>query len=144
MDQQSVPSPQRRNFLLLMLAGVGSALGAMAAWPLLKFLSPSGSGGGSTQVKIAKEKIPLGGAYFFDYRGRPAVLLEPKPGEYVALTAVCTHLGCIVKWHKDQQKFICPCHGGQFSAEGDVLKGPPPAPLESYQVSLDGDQVVVG
>jgi len=145
MDQnQLLPSGQRRNFLLVLLGGAGAALAAMAGWPVLRFLSPQSGAGGSTKVEIPRDKIAIGGAHFFDYQGRPAVLLQPKPGEFVALTAVCTHLGCIVKWQDAIQEFLCPCHGGRFSTDGTVLGGPPPSPLQTYPVALSGDQVVVG
>jgi len=144
MNQHSLPSGQRRGFLLMLLAGVGTALAAMAGWPILKFLSPRSGGGGGSKVEIPRDKVAIGGAHFFDYQGRPAVLLEPKPGEFIALTAVCTHLGCIVKWQQDKQEFLCPCHGGRFSTDGKVLGGPPPSPLKTYPVSLNGDQLVVG
>jgi Rieske Fe-S protein len=46
----------------------------------------------------------------------------------LAISAGCTHLGCIVTWDEGQQIFKCPCHDGRFDAEGNVLSGPPPAP----------------
>jgi len=144
MEEQSVSPPQRRRFLLVLLGGVGAVLGVMGGWPLLRYLSPSSGGDAGGQVKIAKAQVPLGGAHFFDYQGRPAVLLQPHPGEYRALTAVCTHLGCIVKWVDGKQEFLCPCHGGRFSPEGAVLGGPPPAPLKSFPVTLAGDQILIG
>jgi nitrite reductase/ring-hydroxylating ferredoxin subunit len=53
----------------------------------------------------------------------------------VALSAVCTHLGCVVAWQDQAGEFLCPCHGGRFSADGQVLGGPPPKPLETLLVS---------
>lgn len=80
----------------------------------------------------------------FSFNGRPAVLLQKAPGEFVAMSAVCTHLGCIVKWVEADQELLCPCHGGRFSTEGVVIGGPPPAPLELYPVSLQDDQILIG
>ena len=76
--------------------------------------------------------------------GHPAVVIQPSAGQFIALTAVCTHLGCIVKWEKDQEDFLCPCHGGRYSPEGKVLAGPPPKPLETYAVTVQGDTILVG
>jgi len=140
----SPPSAGRRNLLLAMLAGIGAALTAMAGWPLLRFLAPSGSNEGTGSVEISRAGLKPGSAHFFEYQGRPAVLLQPQPGEFVALTAVCTHLGCIVKWVKDQQLLVCPCHGGRFSVDGNVVSGPPPSPLKSYPVAVNADTVIVG
>jgi cytochrome b6-f complex iron-sulfur subunit len=72
------------------------------------------------------------------------VVLQSAPGEFVALSAVCTHLGCVVAWQEQAGEFLCPCHGGRFSAAGQVLGGPPPAPLETLAVELDGDQLKIG
>lgn len=144
MESNSPPQTTRRNILLVLLGGVGAALAALAGWPLLRFFSPTGSGGAGTQIKIPRADLKPGSAHFFDYEGRPAVLLQPQPGEFVAMTAVCTHLGCIVKWVEAKQEFLCPCHGGRFSSAGKVLGGPPPSPLQTYPVAIVGDQVVVG
>jgi len=144
MTQNDLPSSQRRTFLTVLLAGLGAVLAAMAGWPVIRFLSPGDTGGADVKVTLPRDKVPVGGAEFIDFRGRPAVVLQPKPGEFVALTAVCTHLGCIVKWVNEKQEFLCPCHGGRFSSSGQVLGGPPPKPLESFEVGLDGDQLVIG
>jgi len=86
----------------------------------------------------------IGGAHFFAYQGRPAVVVQPRAGEFVALNAVCTHLGCIVKWQNDTQDFLCPCHAGRFSSTGQVLGGPPPSALDLYTVTIDGDDLLIG
>ena len=54
-------------------------------------------------------------------------------GAFQVLSSVCPHLGCSVAWHEDQSKFICPCHGGQFSADGKRISGPPPRGLDSLE-----------
>lgn len=144
MPENSLPPDQRRRYLLVLLGAVGSALAALSAWPLVRFFMPRDTAGGGSAIEIPRNKVPAGSAHFFDFRGRPAVLLQPRSGEFIALTAVCTHLGCIVKWQVDQQEFLCPCHGGRFSVDGMVLGGPPPSPLETFPVALKGDHIVVG
>ncbi|PLX79392.1 MAG: cytochrome B6 [Desulfuromonas sp.] len=144
MPEKTLPPDQRRRYLLAMLGAVGGALAAMGAWPLVRFFMPRDTGGAGSAIEIPRKDVPPGSAHFFDYRGRPAVLLQPRSGEFLALTAVCTHLGCIVKWQDDVGEFLCPCHGGRFSLDGAVLGGPPPAPLETFPVTLKGDQIVIG
>jgi cytochrome b6-f complex iron-sulfur subunit len=53
-----------------------------------------------------------------------------------ALSAVCTHLGCITRWQPDRNIIACPCHGSQFTIAGDVIAGPAPRPLRWLQMSL--------
>lgn len=52
------------------------------------------------------------------------------------MSAICPHLGCSVAWHPDQQKFVCPCHGGQFKPDGEHISGPPPRRLDCLQTRI--------
>ncbi len=144
MSDLNVGEPQRRKFLAVMLGLVGMALAGMSVWPIFRYLSPGGGAKDAGKVQISKSQVPVGSAHMFSFNGRPAVLLQKKPGEFIALSAVCTHLGCIVKWVEADQLLLCPCHGGRFSSEGTVLGGPPPSPLELYPVSLQDDQILIG
>lgn len=55
-----------------------------------------------------------------------------------AVSAVCTHLGCIVA-HTEQEGFACPCHGSKFREDGAVIGGPAPTGLPWLEVSLSPD-----
>ena len=140
----NVSPPQRRKFLFTMLGGLGALIGAASAWPVFRFLSPIAADSSGDKVVVARSDVVRGKAHFFQYHGKPAVLLQPAPGEFVGLSAVCTHLGCVVAWQEQAGEFLCPCHGGRFSSAGQVLGGPPPAPLETLVVELDGDQLKIG
>lgn len=61
-----------------------------------------------------------------------------------ALSAVCTHLGCITRYQPDRNIIACPCHGSKFTISGDVIAGPAPRPLRWLQMalSLRGDLIV--
>ncbi len=63
---------------------------------------------------------------------------------WVALSPVCTHLGCMVNYNRIKKEFICPCHGGRYSIEGEVLGGPPPQGLTKLPLRIDNDKVYVG
>ena len=144
MEDNSISPDRRRFFLTILLGGVGAALAGLAAWPVWTYLAPRKGAGAGEKVKVPREKVPIGQAHFFTFQGHPAVVVQPSAGKYIALTAVCTHLGCIVKWEADKEDFLCPCHGGRYSPDGQVTAGPPPKPLESYPVAIQGDQVVIG
>lgn len=144
MTETSGDSSERRTFLGIMLGGIGLLISAAAAWPVWRFLAPSTDAGKLEKVKISRTEVPMGGAHFFSFHGKPAVVLQVTPGQFTALSAVCTHLGCVVKWVPEKSEFLCPCHAGRYSAEGKVLAGPPPSPLEVLPVSLADDQIQVG
>ncbi len=62
-------------------------------------------------------------------------LARTLDGALVARSAACTHAGCVVGWNHAEQSWDCPCHGGRFTPGGDILHGPPAAPLK--EVDLD-------
>jgi Rieske Fe-S protein len=71
-------------------------------------------------------------------RARGTVFLVWDGAQQVrALSATCTHLGCQVRWDASDEKFRCPCHGGVFGADGAVLEGPPPRPLDVIEARVD-------
>lgn len=146
MSEAPLPSPlsQRRTFLLAIAGSLSALLAVAAGWPLLRFLAPVSADGGEETVSVPRATVKAGTAHFFQYRGKPAMVLQAKPGAYVALSAVCTHLGCVVQWQEEKGEFLCPCHGGRFSSAGAVLGGPPPRPLETLPVVVDGDQLRIG
>jgi len=62
----------------------------------------------------------------------------------IALSTVCTHLGCTPNWQETERKFKCPCHGSGFRASGINFEGPAPRPLERYKINLGNDgQIIV-
>lgn len=83
----------------------------------------------------------------------PGVYLQYQPlgvwivrlsnGHLVALSTICTHLGCIPNWLATDQKFKCPCHGSGFYQDGVNFEGPAPRPLERFRIYLEGDVVMV-
>jgi cytochrome b6-f complex iron-sulfur subunit len=61
--------------------------------------------------------------------------------ENFGLNAVCTHLGCVVPWNDNLNKFACPCHGSQYNAQGKVVRGPAPLSLALAHVDITDDIV---
>lgn len=134
----------RRTFLTACLGALGIAGLGATLYPLLRYLAPSQGAGKKQKLTFQLSDIPEGGAKYFELNGIAAVLVQPKGGPVTAFSAVCTHLGCIVQWQKGQDRFLCPCHGGLFSAQGTVLSGPPPKPLEKLPVVVQGTTVTIG
>ena len=70
-------------------------------------------------------------------------VLTDNGREFVAMSNICTHLGCRVRWIDDQQQFFCPCHNASFDEAGNVVEGPPPRPLDRYEVNVENDQLYI-
>lgn len=70
-------------------------------------------------------------------------VLTENGRDYVAMSNVCTHLACRVRWIDDQSQFFCPCHNAVFDKKGEVLDGPPPRPLSRYEVKVEDGQLFV-
>lgn len=64
--------------------------------------------------------------------------------DFICMSNICTHLGCRVRWIPDREQFLSPCHNGIFDKEGYVVSGPPPRPLDRYEVKVEDDQIYIG
>ena len=70
--------------------------------------------------------------------------LEEDPGEYIAISTRCVHLGCPVRYVEAAGNFICPCHGGVYDFQGKVIGGPPVRPLDRFQTRVTNGKVELG
>jgi cytochrome b6-f complex iron-sulfur subunit len=134
----------RRRFFKLLASLLGlSALGAFL-YPLMRFLTPLQPTTAAKKVKVPLKDIPVGMTKDLVIRGVPAIIIHTNDKGYIALSRVCTHLGCLVNYHKERQVLICPCHAGMYDLEGNVISGPPPRPLERFTVQVKGNDIVIG
>jgi cytochrome b6-f complex iron-sulfur subunit len=136
----------RRGFLKYVLLGVsGAAVAGGVIAPIIAYLWPprqaAAAGGGPVNVGSTAD-LPVGKGQVYSVAGKPVLVIHATDG-FHALSATCTHLGCIVFWDEQRQVAACPCHAGFFTVNGDVISGPPPSPLPVYQVQVQGDQIYV-
>jgi cytochrome b6-f complex iron-sulfur subunit len=134
---------KRRSFLKLLTSLLGlSALGAFL-YPLFRFLLPVETGARVRAIEVPKSELPIGGTKDLMIGVTPTILVNTKDKGFLAFSKVCTHLGCLVKYDKERQVFICPCHAGIFDLEGKVVSGPPPKPLSKFSVRVEGNNLVI-
>jgi len=136
----------RRGFLKYVLVAFSSlATAAGVLTPIIAYLWPpkqaANAAGGRVAVASVSE-LPIGKGGVFSVRNKAVIVIHTAEG-YHALSAVCTHLGCIVAWNEQKQVIACPCHDAFFNTNGAVVSGPPPAPLPTYRVQVEGDQIYV-
>ena len=138
----------RRAFLAIAgVAGIGYA--AALAYPVYRYLaSPSEmalSAAAVTEVTLKDaQKLAPGSAVMFKFGPAPGVLIHHEDGRWIALSAVCSHLGCTVQYEPQMDRIHCACHGGVYNAyTGANVSGPPPKPLTLYKVAVNETGVVV-
>jgi cytochrome b6-f complex iron-sulfur subunit len=135
---------KRRSFLKAVLAFLGATSVASFLYPLSRYLAPPASTENSRILLIAKREIPLGDAKEIVFNGVPAVIVN-RPGKgLIAVSRVCTHLGCLVQYDKENKTLLCPCHAGVYDLEGNIVSGPPPKPLQKLPLRVEGETIVIG
>jgi cytochrome b6-f complex iron-sulfur subunit len=136
---------KRRNFIDVFFGGSLLATIAAFVYPVVRYVLPS-KRTGVIQNSVAAAKageLPPNAAKIFKFGSAPAVLVNTAEGTLVALSAVCTHLTCTVRYDGETGTLFCPCHNGRFDLNGNVLSGPPPRPLETYTVEVSGPDIIV-
>jgi len=78
--------------------------------------------------------IPRGEGRLLRSRGKMLAVFRDDTNALHARSAVCTHLGCYVRWNSSEGSWDCPCHGSRFAPNGSVLNGPATHALESAEL----------
>lgn len=153
-----VPGMGRRQFMNLLTFGTITGVAAGALYPVIKYFIPpsSGGAGGGVTAKDALGNDIVASEFIASHKPGERALAQGLKGDptYIVVTddaaiasyginAVCTHLGCVVPWNASENKFICPCHGSQYNAEGKVVRGPAPLSLALAQADVTDDGKVV-
>jgi cytochrome b6-f complex iron-sulfur subunit len=129
----------------ILLGGGFLASLASFVYPVLRYLVPPAVADlGADEVVAGKAgEIKPNSSKIFRFGTRPALLVVTADGEYRALSAICTHLACTVQYRSDLREIWCACHNGIYDLNGRNVSGPPPRPLEQFQVHVRGDEIIV-
>ncbi|MBI5091808.1 MAG: Rieske (2Fe-2S) protein [Candidatus Hydrogenedentes bacterium] len=137
----------RRGFVKAGIGAMSVCYVGAVAYPVYRYLAAPAKRAEETakisQIALPMDKLPPAGtALTFMFGSRPALLIHLADGTKVCLDAVCTHLGCTVKFETDLQRIHCACHGGVYDARtGKNVSGPPPKPLKPYKVEFANGQI---
>lgn len=136
---------ERRHFLEIFLgAGVLASLVSFL-YPVLRYVIPPPNSdlGANTALAAKVGDLAANSGKIFRFGAHPALLVRTDHDEYLAFTAVCTHLGCTVEYRPDLHEIWCPCHNGKYDLHGRNISGPPPRPLETFDVHVQGKDIYV-
>ncbi len=70
-------------------------------------------------------------------------VLTENGRDFLAMSNICTHLGCRIRWIDDREEFFCPCHNGVFDKDGQIISGPVPRPLDRFETKVENGQLFV-
>jgi len=136
----------RRRFLAWLSRAFLGLWGLGAAGVVGAYLNPRGE-----ETRIAQrtvrvgplDEMRIGEARLVRHGATPFYIVRLDAQRVIALSAVCTHVRCILDYDRTRQGLVCPCHDGRFDLAGKVLSGPPPKPLPSYSVAIRAGEVYV-
>ncbi len=135
---------KRRDFLKSLFHLLGLSTIASFVYPAIKFIAPVKVSAKFKPVELDVKLIPAGEVYKTTFMDIPIIVIHhPKKG-FIALSRVCTHLGCLVDYDRSESKLICPCHGANFTVEGRVISGPPPKPLQRVPLIVKNNRIIIG
>ena len=170
--EQKKETSERRDFLFTASYALGAVGVGAAVWPLIDQMNPDASVKALATTEIDISTIELGKTITVLWRGKPVFirrrtqeeiskaqnvnleeLKDPqkdedrvKKSEWLIMTGVCTHLGCVPLGEKgDFGGWFCPCHGSHYDTSGRIRKGPAPTNLEipKYEF-VDNNTIKIG
>ena len=74
-------------------------------------------------------ELKAGNGTIIKSRGKKVAAYRTTTGKVLKVSAVCTHMGCLVRWNPAESTWDCPCHGSRFKPAGEVIAGPAEEPL---------------
>jgi len=152
--------PGRRRFLGWVIGGIGGFVATAVGIPAIGALVGSAAGRQSQltvrlgkladypvgQPKLAQFTLTRTDGWVRTLESRAVWVVRTGDQVVTAFNGRCTHLGCAYSWttaEPHSEQFVCPCHDGVFALDGTVAGGPPPRPLDTLPVQVDGETVVI-
>jgi menaquinol-cytochrome c reductase iron-sulfur subunit len=151
MDKLPAPKISRRQFMTATIYAIGGLIGVAVGVPAIEYIiGPALTKNSQNWIRLGPiGKIELNTPTLFkttvenqtgwiSSQEEISVYVLTEDGQtYTAMSNVCTHLGCRVRWIPEESKFNCPCHNGVYARDGSVISGPPPRPLDRFQTKVE-------
>jgi cytochrome b6-f complex iron-sulfur subunit len=127
----------RRDFLNQIILGALGITGLGSVAITYQYLSPNVLFEPAAQFRAGTPDLyPM---HSVTYLQEQQVYIVRMPEGFYAVSAVCTHLGCVTQWKSEVEMIACPCHGSKFKPDGTKIEGPAPRPLPHFAISLTAD-----
>ena len=148
----------RRNFMQTAIWGIGGLIGIGFGAPAIAYIAGPALKNQQVQAWMRlgpTSKVELGTPTLFSFTIQTQTgwilnseeisvyVLSTDGRSFIAMSNICTHLGCHIRWITEQNHFFCPCHNGVFDKSGNVVSGPPPRPLTRYDVKVENGELFV-
>lgn len=148
----------RRHFLGLGIGVIAASVIASLGWSGTRYaLTPAlAKKSSSTAVNLgsvdsftvnepqdASYDATVVDGWYVQSEKKAAWVVKKSADKFDVFDPHCTHLGCAYHWDKDSKSFKCPCHGGVFDINGNVLAGPPPRPLIKLNYRIQDGQLFI-
>ena len=145
MKENDKNTGSRRSFLesaWKYLGAIALAEGMLVSFTFFRSRKPEGKIAGRNLRSVASlSDIPPG--TIMPFRSGRFYLVRMEDGGLMAVSMICSHLGCTVNWDAAEKVFKCPCHSSSFDRLGNVIKSPATSALNYYRVTVDKGQVMV-
>jgi len=158
MDKSFSNQLNRRDFVKVVTAIVGTVIGTVIGLPVVGYLISPALRKPEAEAWVplgSVKEIPPGVPKFYSFTRKTTNGWENTVTSYGVFAVrkdeaslrvfsnICTHLGCHVAWHADLQHYVSPCHNGHFDLYGNNISGPPPRPLDEYQTKVEDGKFFV-
>lgn len=158
MSDENEKLLQRRQFMKMTTWVIAAFIGAGIAVPSWIYIIGSSLGqqneeqwlplGSTSKIEpgtptLFKAKIQRQTGWITSEEDVSVYVLTEDKRSFIAMSNICTHLGCRVRWSTQGEQFFCPCHNGFFDKQGNVISGPPPRPLDRYPIKVDGESLLI-
>ena len=145
VDDLKAPTPDaeldRREALGKITGAAFAIAGLGTGVTTVRYLRPNVLFEPPTRFAVGRtEDIPVGTLVVLP--DQQLYLAHSEEG-FFAVSAVCTHLGCMTRYLSADDQIFCPCHGSRFATDGTVIAGPAPLPLKRFHLSVSDGQLIV-
>lgn len=147
----------RRDAMKMAISLIGGLLGTALGIPAIAYIiGPALKTDQANWIRVSslstielrtpmlfKPKVTRQNGWMVEEEEVGVYVLTEDGSNYIALSNICTHLGCRVRWIAEREQFLSPCHNGVFDKYGYVISGPPPRPLDEFVTKIEDGNLFI-